>query len=384
MGVVMRVSGLRRWNPGIWRRLMWLAPIVLIVEALIMVSGIAEARAETRVAFVQAEARDSFSSERVYAGRTVAGRVSELGFKQAGQLVEMRVDLGDRVDAGQLLARLDAAALEAALAQADADVDHAAATLEATRARADLARETERRYADLKGSGHVSAQQYDEQRLELTARMAEVEVARAGVARARAARTAAQIALAESRIEAPFAGTIQARYHDEGRQLQPGEAVLRLVETGRLEAHVGVPEAVAPGLNVASSYRLRWNGQTLTATLAAVLPEVDPATRTLTAVFRLTDAEVPLGAVVELEAARQVHAAGFWLPLTALTESDRGLWGVFVIAPDSTLERRIVEVLHTESDRVFVRGTLSEGERVVRTGVQRLVPGQRVEPVVSG
>ena len=75
---------------------------------------------------------------------------------------------------------------------------------------------------------------------------------------------------------------------------------------------------------------------------------------------------------------------GFWLPLTALTESERGLWGVLVVNRSSVLERRVVEVLHAEADRAYVRGTLQDGDWVVRTGVQRLVPGQQVAAAAAG
>ena len=74
---------------------------------------------------------------------------------------------------------------------------------------------------------------------------------------------------------------------------------------------------------------------------------------------------------------------GFWVPVTALTESDRGLWGVYVVKDESLVERRIVEIIHSESERAYVRGTLEDDDRIVRTGVQRLVPGQQVTPHAS-
>ena len=112
--------------------------------------------------------------------------------------------------------------------------------------------------------------------------------------------------------------------------------------------------------------------------LKALLPEVDAASRTVTAVLELEDETVPFGAVVELELNYRVPADGYWLPLTALTESDRGLWGAYVVNGDSNAERRLVEILHMEADRAYVRGTLTSGERVIDTGVQRIVPGQAV------
>ena len=52
--------------------------------------------------------------------------------------------------------------------------------------------------------------------------------------------------------------------------------------------------------------------------------------------------------------------------------------GFFVINQNSQIEQRLVEVIHTESERAFVRGTLAPGDRVVDAGVHRLVPGQQV------
>ena len=57
---------------------------------------------------------------------------------------------------------------------------------------------------------------------------------------------------------------------------------------------------------------------------------------------------------------------------------------MLVVNRSSVLERRVVEVLHAEADRAYVRGTLQDGDWVVRTGVQRLVPGQQVAAAAAG
>ena len=90
---------------------------------------------------------------------------------------------------------------------------------------------------------------------------------------------------------------------------------------------------------------------------------------------------MPFGVVVELELTYRVDTSGFWLPLTSLTESDRGLWGVYVVGQTSHAERRLVDVLHIEAERAFVRGTLEAGDRIIADGVQRIVPGQQVSLV---
>ena len=300
------------------------------------------------------------------------------GSRWGGELASVHVDIGDRVQRGDLLAELDTESLEAVLAQAEADVTLAAANLKALEAETQLARQTEARFRSLREAGHASAQVYDEQRLTLRAREAQLSVAVANLQRAKANRRAAAIAVDEASIHAPFTGRIQSRLLDEGAQARPGEPIFRLVETAHREAHVGIPESMTETLTPGATYTLRWAEARLTGTLKTLLPEVDPASRTVTAVLTITDETVPFGAVVELELGYRVPVEGYWLPLTALTESDRGLWGAYVVNGESSAERRLVEILHIESDRAYVRGTLSPGDRIISTGVQRIVPGQQV------
>ena len=62
--------------------------------------------------------------------------------------------------------------------------------------------------------------------------------------------------------------------------------------------------------------------------------------------------------MVELLLEQRVQTPGFWLPVSALTASDRGLWGVYVVNAENLIERRLVEVIHNEASRAFVRGLL--------------------------
>ena len=334
----------------------------------------------------QVKAEAGFDSARRYAGTLVAARTAELGFKRGGEVAQVDVDLGMQVMAGDRLALLDTRLLQADLQRASADVALAKANLVAAQADAQLAANTERRMRQLREKGHASQQNYDEVRLALRSRAAQVDVAKANLQRAQAARNAAQVAIDEASILAPFTGRIQARYADEGSQIGPGTPLLKLVESDLVEAHVGVPTSAAARLEPGRAYDVFIDGKTHSLPLRTVLPEVDPATRTVMAVFELAmlesaDATPSLGSVVELEFSEQVAGNGFWVPLSALTAADRGLWSVFVVNDRNLVERRLLEVLHTQSDRVFVRGTLTEADRVVQTGVQRVVPGQSVIPV---
>lgn len=379
----MRTRLIRKHYRSGWQQFSRIAIVVVILEVCLLL-GHATAYAATTVAYLAAEPQDGYTAARVYAGRTLAERASELGFKQPGEISAMLVDVGDDVSAGQLLAQLDDASVDAQLRQAQADVALAAANLNAISAETELAEQTEARFRELREAGHASEQVYDEQRLALRAKQAQRNVARASLMKAEASRKAAEITLRETNIYAPFSGRIQTRHVDEGSQINAGAPILRLVESEEIEARVGIPEYVAARLKTGTDYQIRWESTNHKARLKTVLPEIDPATRTLTAVFALSGKQLPLGAVIELTLETEVPTPGYWLPLTALTESDRGLWGIFVIREDSSVERRLVEIIHAEANQAFVRGTLNPGERVVRTGVQRIVPGQRVDVMQAG
>jgi multidrug efflux pump subunit AcrA (membrane-fusion protein) len=107
------------------------------------------------------------------------------------------------------------------------------------------------------------------------------------------------------------------------------------------------------------------------------------------------------GNLAELRLSKEVAAEGFWLPLTALSEGMRGLWQALVVEPEpdtaaddevgqveasaqassrrGRLVSRSIQVLHTDRERVFVRGALQPGDLVVTAGLHRLVPGQWVQ-----
>ena len=100
-------------------------------------------------------------------------------------------------------------------------------------------------------------------------------------------------------------------------------------------------------------------------------------------VLRLPSNEnLRIGQTVRLGVMESQSQAGFWVPATALVPRERGLWSVYGVGPASggafEVVRRDVEVLHDSGDRLFVRGTIRPGDRIVASGAHRIVPGQLV------
>ncbi len=336
---------------------------------------------------LEVSALDGYRVATRYSGRIVARRRSELGFDRGGRLLSVEVDEGDRVEAGQRLASLDARELRARRRELDAQVAASRARVKEMEARLSLAERTTERRRELLARESISAQRFDESRFEQEALAAQLAAARADIAATRSARTSVDVALDLSNLVAPYAGSITARSADEGTVVSPGQHLLTLVEDGVLEVRVGLPPEVAAGLSAGTVHELEVAGAMHPARLHALLETVETDTRTVTAVFRFEDgpAGVRDGELARVAIETEHPGRGFWLPISALTESRRGLWSAFALEGDRPgnlrVSRRTLEVIHAEADRVFVRGTLTDGEWVVASGLHRLVPGQRVRRI---
>lgn len=365
-----------------------IAIVLLVVAgvAVFFMSGASDAVSQNAdrdrllpVEVAEVDMRAAFEAEARYAGRITASRSSNLGFERPGLLASVAVDEGAKVKAGDVLASLDTRSLEAQLAQARAQENEASARLA-------LANVTVNRQKQLLDRKNVSEQRYDEARFNRQATAAQLAGARASI-------QALEVALELATIRAPYDGDIVARMVDEGTVVNAGQPIFRLLESAALEAHIGIPPETAATLNTGTIYQVDVRGQLYPAVLSQVLSEVDAETRTISAIFLV---EAPLSDVRAGELARvvltqEVREPGFWVPLEALSEGRRGLWAVYVVAPDDAdgtqetvienagvIERRTVQLLHTEAARAYVRGTLRDGEAYVSNGTHRLVPGQRV------
>ncbi|MDF1849735.1 MAG: HlyD family efflux transporter periplasmic adaptor subunit [Verrucomicrobiales bacterium] len=298
--------------------------------------------AEQKIITVETETAtptNSFSIPREYSGIIQSARTMDVGFSRAGQIIEMDLEVGDLVDEGQVIAKLDTRRLELQKDAYEEALDQP-----------------------------VNPQQPP-----------------AGKPVTQTDLDLVNLDLEDSELKVPFDATVTIRHMNVGSMASPGHPVVRLVERGNLEALVSLPGDVAVELREGDRKELQVGDQTITAEVQAVLPEVDLTTRTQTVLFSLDEAtaeEVTAGDVVRLRLDREETGAGFWLPLSALTREMRGLWSVFVVEKDekeiSRVARRYLEVIHVEGDRARVRGMDAKEFEYIAKGVHRVVPGQRI------
>ena len=213
-----------------------------------------------------------------------------------------------------------------------------------------LALATVQRQVTLSGQGHVSQQRVDEATAQAISARARIDAAQANADTLRV-----QIDLA--RIDAPYAGVITARMADEGAIAGPGQAVFELVETGRLEARIGLTAKLASTLKPGETYTLVSDRGEVAATLRSVTGVIDATQRTVTTMFDIDQPEhVSIGAVVRIRLDRTIEERGLWLPVSALSEREHGLWSVFVARREDggwTAQPGTVEVIHTDGDRAL-------------------------------
>lgn len=319
---------------------------------------------------IEIEYVDRVEVDELFTGLAEARRTSRLGFQTGGRIDTINVRVGDRVEKGATLARLDTRGLAAQLASAEAVVQEARASYQ-------LALDTANRQRVLQQQGHVSPQRVEEAVAQATTSLARVDAVRAQADMLRV-----QIDL--SRITAPFDGVITSRFADEGAIAAPGQTILELVETGNLEARIGVPARIVADLIPGATYALEAETGEVEAELRNVTGVVDAAQRTVAVIFDIpADSVVPAGSIVRLRMERSLEERGFWVPIKSLSSASRGMWTVYAVVPDGSgwrAQPRLVEMIYPGGERAFVRGPIEPHDRIIVDGLHRVTAGMPVVP----
>lgn len=303
-------------------------------------------------------------------GSLHAWQEASVGAEASGwRLAAVNVNVGDRVQRGQVLARFAADLPQADLAQIQAAAAEAEATLAEAAANAQRARE-------LQASGALSAQQINQY---LTAE----RTAQARLEAQRAAVRVQQLRLAQADVRAPDDGVISARSATVGAVVGAGQELFRLIRQGRLEWRAEVPAEQLARVRPGQAARVTPSGgPAIEGRVRRVGPTVDPATR-LGLVY--VDLPQPGAAKAGMFARGELalgEAEGLTLPQSAVLLRD-GFHVVLLIGADGRLSQRKVEVGRRTGDRIEITGGLAADARVVASGGAFLGDGDTVRVVAS-
>ena len=291
-----------------------------------------------------------------------------LAFRIGGRMIERPVNVGDRVEAGQVLAKLDPENELNELRSAES-------ALVATQGQLTYARGDFERQRQLLANGHTPRARFDQSQNALQNAQSQVD------------NTEAQLRIARDRVSwttltADAAGTVTARGAEPGEVVQAGQMIVRLARQGGRDAVFDVPAQLLRSAPSDSEITVRLTDDPSVMAIGRVrevAPQADPVTRTFEVKVGLSDPPeaMRLGATVtgsvQLESQPVIA-----IPASALTEFNRQP-AVWIVDPKGlTVSLRNVELLRHDPGTVVIAQGLDTGDIVVTAGIQALHPGQKV------
>lgn len=294
---------------------------------------------------------------------------SRLGFRVAGKITRRQAELGQHVQAGQVLAQLDPQDY-----QLRADAARAQAV--AAQTQRDLAAADLKRYRELRAQNFISGAELERREASHKSAQAQLEQAQAQVA--------AQGNQARyTTLVADVAGVVTGIDAEVGQVVSAGTPVVRIAQDGARDVVFSVPEDKAPLLRPGSAVQVRgWTpGEELEGKVREVAASADPVTRTYLVKVQIDAATAPpLGATVYArpQALSAQGAPVIKLPTSALRQEGSGS-AVWVLDMDSmSVRSQPVQLGPVDGNEAVVTEGLAPGQRVVTAGVHVLAPGQKV------
>jgi RND family efflux transporter MFP subunit len=362
-----------------------------------------------------------------YSGVTAPAEQSAVAFRVAGQVISVEAEVGDEVNAGDVLARLDPADFHLAVESLNGQIDQEEAQLDAMRAgareeemqrlRSDLEAAEARlralqtnyeRYQELLASGTVSQREFDEVEAryltarserdsseqavlegERGARPEDVRAQEAHIASLRAQLETARNNLHYTELRAPFSGRIVTRDVEPGEQVQTQQSVFRLHSTDVLEMRVGVPEEVFRLRSVEHDLvvLVRLNqipDHEFETTERLFSRDIDSSTQTYPVTVRFNNADdlaLP-GMSGEVRVGVPSTTGALTVPLTAIFEQPGGQRVLWVVE-NGRVHERSVQIGDVTGAQVPILSGISEGDLVVTAGVGALSEGMEVKVLES-
>jgi membrane fusion protein (multidrug efflux system) len=286
-------------------------------------------------------------------------RRAVLAAEVSGVVDVMRVEVGQRIGAGELVAAVDTRALAQALAEAEAY--HRQATAQHQRA------------TSLYEKRSITQQQ-------LLDAVTAKDVADSRLASVR-------LDLDKSRIRAPWGGEVAAKRVEVGDYVTPGQPVIELVDASTLKVRAPAPALDVPYLEIGAPVAIRvdaYPGEVFTGRLVRFAAELDPRARSLDVEAEIAnrDGRLKPGMSARLEVPRRTLEDAVLVPLEALV--DLGEQRAVFVVEGGVARRRIVELGPVVGERVVVLSGVAAGEPVVVDGEQRIADGQAVREAAEG
>jgi RND family efflux transporter MFP subunit len=324
--------------------------------------------------------------------KTIVERVSLVGSlrakqrveitpKASGRLVELRVDRGDRVRAGQVVARLEDDELRQQVRSAEAALQVARASLAQREAELKNRDSELERYRNLEQDGVVSSQQRETAEMGVQVTRAQMSLANAQVAQAEAGLEELRIRLSQSEILSPLTGIVATRHVDPGTMVSSTTPIALVLDLSTMLTVVNVPEREINKIEVGSTAKVTVDalaGEEFAGRVVRISPMLDSQTRTAPVEIELENSgehlKAEMFARVDLNLTSERDA--LLVPRDALVyRNERS--GVFVVDQEMVRFQPVSTGL-TEGDTVEVVEGIDDQATVVTRGANLLQNGDAV------
>jgi RND family efflux transporter MFP subunit len=392
------------------KRILWFVLVVILLTVAIVLFVFLRKEkspaAAPRAAAVIDVSRGSLSSTLTVAGQFEPYQVVDLHAKVSGYIRWIKVDIGDLVTNGEVLAKLEVPELQDQYQGAQAEVKHSQS--EIGRAQSEVV-SAEATYSALhldytrlaeaakQRPGLIAQQELDDAQSKDNEAEAQIGVAKAaleatqqqlGVSRATSHRY--QTLTDYEQIIAPFTGVVTMRYADVGSLIQAGQdsntqtmPVVQVSQSDLLRLRTPVPESDVPYIKVDGEVQIKVNatGRTFTGKIVRFTRALDPSTRTMLVEVDVPNPDLTLSPGMYAEDTFQLQHKddSLTLPTQAVVQSGNQ---PYVLVVDSThhVERRNVTLGIETANRLEILSGLHDGEHVIASGQTEYEPGEVVTP----
>lgn len=347
-----------------------LLTLILISTVMVSCSKKPPEEKKPQIVFVTRIHNENSVDERRFTGSITPRVESELSFRVGGKIISRKVDVGQHVKQGQLIAELDSRDYQ--LAVSSASNQHRAADIEAGQAISDA-----ERFKRLSVDGSMAKADLERQQ------------AKSDALNEKAKQASEQLELARNRVGytkllAPYDGVVTGIRFEAGQVVSEGQGVLTFAKNDELEVTVDVPEGMA---NALSSYNVvadfpEIGVHNTQLNLRELSPSANTITRTFRARYKFKNQInlVKIGMTADLRMSNLDHESSVELPLSAIISTFKTpqVWTVDEVSGSLTLRK--VNVIKPGTDTVSVTG-LPDEALVVSVGAQKLDQKIKVRPV---
>jgi RND family efflux transporter MFP subunit len=361
---------------------------------------------QPRAAAIVAVTRGNLASSLTVAGQFQPYQQVDLHAKVSGYIRWIKVDIGDRVRQGEVLALLEVPELQNQVEGAQAEVRHSQSDI--TRAQSEIvsaestysalhAEYTRLEEASKERPGLIAEQELDDARAKDQEAAAQVGVAKASLDAmqqqlgiSNATRSRLETMSGYEQIVAPFTGVVTKRYADTGTLIQAGQdnntntlPVVQVAESDLLRLRMPVPESDVPYIQVGGDVQVKVNanGRTFTGKIIRFSRALDTNTRTMLTEVDVPNRDLSLSPGMYAETTIQLLQKNdaLILPAQAVVQSGDQSY-VLVVDATNHIEKRSVTLGIQTSNRVEITSGLQAGDNVIASGQTGYQPGEVVSP----